>query len=129
MTEPVELGPQTTRSAFRTATWLLGAILLAAVVVVVCRQYIFVERLQTRTLENLGGPFPPDGDFTVVMGPRSASMGIVKNLEDAIVGKSFVAFIRAFVLPDGDRELHFHFAPDTKPEVAAVKEAMPKSEH
>jgi hypothetical protein len=86
-------------------------------------------QMGVRTLENLGGPFPPDGDFTVVMGPRSASMGIVKNLEDAIVGKSFVAFIRAFVLPDGDRELHFHFAPDTKPEVAAVKEAMPKSEH
>jgi hypothetical protein len=86
-------------------------------------------QLGVRTVENLGGPFPPDSDFTLTMGPKSASVGIVRNLEDAIVGKAFVAFVRAFVLPDGDHELHFHLAPDTKSEVAAVREAMVKSEH
>jgi len=85
-------------------------------------------QLGLRTVENLGGPFPPDDPFTVTMGPRSASLGIVKNLEDAIVGKSFVAFVRAFVLPDGDRELHFHFAPDNKPVATAVRAAMTKKE-
>jgi len=81
-------------------------------------------QLGLRTLEDLGGPFPPEESFVVTLGPRSPSVGIVRNLEDAIVGKSFVAFVRAFVLPDGDRELHFHLAPDTKPEAAAVREAM-----
>ncbi len=86
-------------------------------------------QMGVRTIENLGGPFPPEGDFNVTMGPKSSSIGIVRNLEDAIVGKTFVAFVRAFVLPDGDRELHFHFAPDTKPVVAAVRDAMTKAEH
>ena len=85
-------------------------------------------QLGVRTVESLGGPFPPDETFTVTMGPKSLSLGIVRTLEDAIVGKSFVAFVRAFVLPDGDRELHFHFAPDTKPEAAAVRAAMTKKE-
>jgi hypothetical protein len=86
-------------------------------------------QLGLRTIENLGGPFPPEAAFAVSMGSRSSSLGLVRNLEDAIVGKSFVAFVRAFVLPDGDRELHFHFAPDTPAEVAAVKAAVSKTEH
>jgi hypothetical protein len=85
-------------------------------------------QLSLRTLENLGGPFPPGDAFSVTLGPKSRSIGIVKNLEDAIVGKSFIAFVSAFVLPDGDRELHFHLSPDTKPEAAAVRESMQKTE-
>jgi hypothetical protein len=86
-------------------------------------------QLGLRILETIAGPFPPPDDFTVTVHARTPSIGIVKNLESAIVGKTFVAFVRAFVLPDGDRELHFHFAPDTKPEAAAVREATPKNEH
>jgi hypothetical protein len=86
-------------------------------------------QLGVHPLETLAGPFPPDGDFTVSIFPKSPSIGIVKNLSNAIVGKTFVGFVRAFVLSDGDREVHFHFAPDTKPEVAAVKEATTKNEH
>jgi hypothetical protein len=86
-------------------------------------------QLGLRTLETVAGPFPPPDDFTVTVHARTPSIGIVRNLESAIVGKTFVAFVRAFVLPDGDRELHFHFAPDTKPEVEAVREATQKNEH
>jgi hypothetical protein len=85
-------------------------------------------QLGVRILETVSGPFPPD-DFTVTVPARSASVGIVRNLANVIVGKSFVAFVRAFVLSDGERELHFHFAPDTKSEVAAVRDAMQKNEH
>jgi hypothetical protein len=85
-------------------------------------------QLGVRILEKVAGPFPPPDDFTVVVHARSPSVGIVKNLEGSIVGKTFVALVRAFVLPDGDRELHFHFASDTKAEVAAVREATQKSE-
>jgi hypothetical protein len=88
--------------------------------------------LGVHPVETLAGPFPPKEDFTVVVLPRTVSVGIVKSLGDAIVGKPFVAFIRAFVLSDGDRELHFHFAPDTKPVVAAVRESTQEpapSEH
>jgi hypothetical protein len=84
-------------------------------------------QLGVHPVETLGGPFPPKEDFIVTVRPRTASIGIVKSLENAIVGKSFVAFIRAFVLPDGDREVHFHFSPDTKALVAAVREATQKS--
>jgi hypothetical protein len=86
-------------------------------------------QLGVHPVETLAGPFPPTEDFVVTVRAKTPSVGIVKSLENAIVGKSFVAFIRAFVLPDGDRELHFHFAPDTKPEVAAVREATRKSDH
>jgi hypothetical protein len=84
--------------------------------------------LGVHPLETLAGPFPPEGDFTVTVHPRTPSVGIIKSLNNAVVGKTFVAFVRAFVLSDGDRELHFHFAPDTKPEVAAVREATQKTE-
>jgi hypothetical protein len=86
-------------------------------------------QLGVRILETVSGPFPPPDDFTVTVPARSASVGIVRNLANVIVGKSFVAFVRAFVLSDGERELHFHFAPDTKSEVAAVRDAMQKNEH
>jgi hypothetical protein len=88
-----------------------------------------VFQLGVRTLELIGGPFPPPDDFVVTVRPRTPSIGIVRNLESAIVGKTFVAFVRAFVLPDGDRELHFHFAADAEPEIAAVREATKKNEH
>ena len=75
------------------------------------------------TLEKLGGQFPPNADFSVVVDKTGSSLGIVKSFQGRLVGKSFVAFVRMFVRPDGDREMHFHLAPDTKDEVAAVREA------
>jgi hypothetical protein len=81
------------------------------------------------TLEKLAGPYPPAGEFNVVVDKNSPAIGIMKSFEGRMVGKTFVIFIRLFVRPDGDRELHFHLAPDTKPVLAAVKEATAKTEY
>jgi len=75
------------------------------------------------TLESVAGPFPPGETFEVTVGPLNPSTGILKTMEGQVVGKTFVVFVRAFVRPDGDQELHFHFAPDTKDELAAVRDA------
>ncbi len=76
-----------------------------------------------KTLQSLAGQFTPAETFEVTVGPTSPSAGILKHMEAEFVGKTFVAFVRAFVRPDGDQELHFHFAPDSKEEIAAVKDA------
>jgi len=74
-------------------------------------------------LEKLAGPYPPGDTFSVRVEKDSPSAGIVKSFQGRLVGKSFVIFVRQFVRPDGDRELHFHLAPDTKDEAAAVRAA------
>ena len=79
--------------------------------------------LGVETLEKLGGFFPPGQQFTLVIDKKGSSLGIVKTFGARLVGKSFVAFVRLFVRADGDTELHFHLAPDTKDELAAVHEA------
>ena len=76
-----------------------------------------------QSLETLAGRFPPKETFELVVGRTSPSAGIFKRLESAVVGKTFVAFIRTFVRPDGDAETHFHLAPDTKEEAGAVRDA------
>jgi hypothetical protein len=76
-----------------------------------------------RTLELVAGPFPPGNTFEVGVDQKSPSVGLLKGMENQIVGKTFIAFVRAFVRADGDTEVHFHLAPDTKEEVAAVKDA------
>jgi hypothetical protein len=86
-------------------------------------------QLGMRILEVLAGSYPPADDFSVTIDATSPSVGILRNLQDGLVGKTFIAFVRAFVRPDGDHELHFHLAPDTKPEVAAVRASTTKSEH
>jgi hypothetical protein len=75
------------------------------------------------TLEKLGGFFPPGPQFTLVVDRKGSSLGIVKSFGARLVGKSFVAFVRLFVRADGDTELHFHLAPDSKDELAAVHDA------
>lgn len=84
--------------------------------------------LGLRTVEPLAGKHPPPGDFTVRIEKGSESMGILKNFESRLVGYAFVAFVREFVRPDGDPELHFHLAPDTKEVKAAVVEALALAE-
>jgi hypothetical protein len=75
------------------------------------------------TVEKLAGVFPPSGDFSVTVGKSNMSNGIVRGLQGRLMGKTFVAFVRLFVRADGDRELHFHLAPDNPQEVAAVRAA------
>jgi hypothetical protein len=45
-------------------------------------------------------------------------------MEARLIGLAFVAFVREFVRPDGDHEVHFHFAPDTKDVKLAVGDAL-----
>ncbi len=79
--------------------------------------------LGLQTLEKLAGRFPPNVTFEIAVGRTSPSVGILKSLEGAVVGKSFVAFLRTFARPNGEPETHFHFAPDTKDERGAVSDA------
>jgi hypothetical protein len=85
-------------------------------------------QLGLHTVEKLTGKHPPPVDFTVQINRSSESHGIMKNFESRLVGYAFVAFVREFALPSGDREVHFHLAPDTKEVKAAVGDAMVMSE-
>ncbi len=81
-------------------------------------------QLGLHTVEKLAGKHPPPTDFTVQINKASESHGIMKNFESRLVGYAFVAFVREFAHPSGDREVHFHLAPDTKEVKAAVGDAM-----
>lgn len=83
-----------------------------------------VYQLGLHTVEKVAGDNPPEADFTVQVTKSSESLGIMKNFESRLVGYPFVAFVREFVRPDGDREIHFHLAPDTKDVKLAVSEAL-----
>jgi len=79
-------------------------------------------------VEKLAGGQAPSEEFTLTIGKTSESHGIMKNFESRLVGYPFVAFVRTFVRPDGDPEMHFHLAPDTKDVKTAVAEALALSE-
>jgi len=81
-------------------------------------------QLGLHTVEKVTGAHSPGEDFTVQINRSSESHGIMKNFETRLVGYPFVAFVREFIRPDGDREVHFHLAPDTKEVKAAVGEAV-----
>jgi len=85
-------------------------------------------QLGLHTVEKLAGKNPPPPDFTVQINKASESHGIMKNFESRLVGYAFVAFVREFAHPNGDREIHFHLAPDTKEVKMAVGDAMILSE-
>jgi hypothetical protein len=76
-----------------------------------------------RVIETLAGVHPPPASFTVKVDKTSPSAGILKSYESALVGKRFIAFIRLFGRPDGDREYHFHLSSDSKDVAASVKDA------
>jgi hypothetical protein len=81
-------------------------------------------QLGLHTVEKMAGTQPPPIDFTVSITKASESHGIMKNFEGRLVGYPFVAFVREFVRPDGDREVHFHLSPDTKDVKSAVGNAV-----
>ncbi len=83
-----------------------------------------VFHLGLSTVEKLAGEHPPPAEFTVTVSKSSESHGIMKSFESRLVGRGFVAFVREFVRPDGDRELHFHLAPDSKEVKLAVSDAV-----
>ncbi len=79
--------------------------------------------LKLRTEKKLAGANPPEEVFQVQVGPDAPSVGILRTMDSDIVGKRFVAFVRTFVRSDGDSEIHFHFAPDTKEVVEGSTDA------
>lgn len=81
-------------------------------------------QLGLHTVEKLTGSHAPEADFTVTISKASESHGIMKNFEGRLVGYPFIAFVREFVRPDGDREVHFHLSPDTKDVKSAVGDAV-----
>lgn len=83
-----------------------------------------VYQLGLRSVEKLGGSHPPPEDFDVVITKASESYGIMKSLESRLVGQAFIAFVREFVRSDGDREFHFHIAPDSPAVKLAVSDAI-----
>jgi hypothetical protein len=78
------------------------------------------------TIETLAGSRSPPADFTVQIQNNGPSAGIVRAFEGRLIGKTFVAFVREFAAPGigGDTDLHFHLAPDARPELAAVEAAV-----
>lgn len=83
-----------------------------------------IYQLGMHTVEKIAGKNPPPTDFNVQIDKHSEAHGILKNFESRLVGYSFVAFVREFAHPGGDRELHFHLAPDTKEVKMAVGDAL-----
>jgi len=77
-----------------------------------------------RIAEKLAGGYPPEDGFSVMIGKESPARGTLATFEGRLVGMSFIIFLRAFVRPDGDHELHFHVAPDSKDEILAIKDAI-----
>ena len=83
-----------------------------------------VYQLGMHTVEKIAGKNPPPTDFTLTITKQSEAHGILKNFESRLVGYAFVAFVREFSHPGGDREIHFHLAPDTKEVKSAVSDAL-----
>ncbi len=115
-----------TDKPLRERAQLADAVLRARVTTVTARPddrgtgYI----LGVKTVQMLSGHFPPGETFEVTVASTNPTTGIIKAMEGQIVGKSFIGFVRAFVRPDGDQELHFHLAADTKDELGAVQDAI-----
>jgi hypothetical protein len=76
-----------------------------------------------KTVDKLGGAFPPGDAFEIVVAKTTPAAAIMKGMGERITGKTFVAFLRKFVRPDGDDETHFHLAPDSPMEVSAINDA------
>jgi hypothetical protein len=83
-----------------------------------------IFRIGLVTVEKLAGGHPPPTSFSVEINKTSESLGIMKNFESRLVGYSFIVFIREFARVDGEREYHFHLAPDSKDVKLAVSNAL-----
>jgi hypothetical protein len=83
-----------------------------------------IYQLGLHTVEKIAGKAPPPTDFTIQIDKNSEAHGIMKNFESRLVGYAFVALVKEFAHPGGDRQLHFHLAPDTKEVKAAVTDAL-----
>lgn len=83
-----------------------------------------IYQLGMHTVEKVAGNNPPPADFTVQIDKASEAHGIIKSFESRMVGNGFIAFVREFSAPGGERAIHFHLAPDTKEVKMAVNDAL-----
>lgn len=83
-------------------------------------------QLGMHTLERLTGETPPDTDFTLEVEDSDPGAPMVHAFEGGLVGKTFVAFVRAFAsnVSAGDWDEHFHLAADTPAVKQAVQSAV-----
>jgi len=81
-------------------------------------------QLGMHTLEHMAGAGPLDDDFTLEVEDTDPGAPMVHAFEAGLVGKTFVAFVRAFARagppPADEWDEHFHLAADTP----AVKQAV-----
>lgn len=80
-------------------------------------------------ISHLSGTHDPPASFTVDVGKSTRAFGIVHSFGERLVSTkpTFVAFVRLFA--DGDTgTFHFHCAPDSKAEIAAVNDAATLAE-
>jgi len=80
-------------------------------------------------VSHLTGAHDPPPSFTVDVGKATRAYGIVHSFGERLVSTkpTFVAFVRLFA--DGDAgTYHYHCAPDSKAEVAAVTDAATLAE-
>lgn len=80
-------------------------------------------QLGLHTVERLSRATTQPIDFTVQIDKASDAYGIMRSFESRLIGNAFVALVREFAHPSGERELHFHLAPDTKEIKDAVEDA------
>ena len=76
-----------------------------------------------RVVEKIAGMNPPHDEFTLHVEGDNPTAGILRTMQTQLGGKTFVAFVREFVRPDGDGEWHFHLSPDAKNVASAARDA------
>lgn len=72
----------------------------------------------------LFGVAPDSGQLSVEIRKGNESVGIVRSLENRIVGMPFIVCYRRFRSPDGGAATHFHLLPDTDEVRRAVDDAV-----
>lgn len=83
-------------------------------------------QLGMHTVERLAGSGPLDDDFTLEVEDTDPGAPMVHAFQGGLVGKTFVAFVRAFASPvvADEWDEHFHLASDTPGVKQAVQSAV-----
>jgi hypothetical protein len=77
------------------------------------------------TVEKLAGKAAAEPDFTLRLNGTAPGAGVMRALDDRLIGVSLVAFVREFdaAYGAGRGELHFHLAGEDQDELDAVRVA------
>jgi hypothetical protein len=72
----------------------------------------------------LATPKLPGEVVEIRVGATSPAYGLVRQLDTALQGRTFVGFFYRFAGAEGEAVTHFHLATDSEAVVAAVKQAV-----